>query len=79
MKTLSEARKRHLIVKAFATTLIAVRGQEPMRQPLSDLDDMDTMLDELCSPFEREIAEDNAMWSLGLESLRRHRLLKLLK
>lgn len=73
MGPLSEGRKRHLILRALVTTSIILKRQERIRQPLSDLADMATLIDEMCTEFELELYVNNAFWNLGLEPVRRRR------
>jgi hypothetical protein len=64
-------RDRHLLLRMLVTTRIALRQQDPIRQPSSDLADMDDMLEQIApDDFELEIYMDKACWSLGLDHLR---------
>jgi hypothetical protein len=55
----------------LVTTRIALRQQDPSRQPVSDLADMDDILNQIAPDiFELEIYKDKACWSLGLDHLR---------
>jgi hypothetical protein len=71
MAALTEGRKRHLIIRSLVTASIALKQQERWRQPLSDLEDIDNMLEELCTPFELELYVNGARWSLALDPIRR--------